>query len=297
MKRFSVNLKPKKKFQPPGMPTPAWIIEQIDENALNRERSDPLRTYLGASIIGGKCTREIWYMWRHALNKENSLPKNFKTGKPEGRICRLFERGHREEEIMFRHLREVGFEVNEFDETGKQFRTSDIGGHFGGGRDARARWPENNLPWFLVECKSYNTKRFQDLKKNGVAEEEPKYYSQMQIYMNAEGLDYGLFMALNKDDESYHMEWIERDPLDATQKLERAEDVIAAQEPPQRLTDKATDWRCQFCDFKNICHFGAPADPSCRSCKHSEPIEDGKWRCNAGGKFGTLCDKWEDITK
>jgi CRISPR/Cas system-associated exonuclease Cas4 (RecB family) len=295
MKRFSVNLKPKKKFQPAGMPPVKWIIEQIDENALNRVRAEPLRQYLGASIIGGKCTREIWYMWRHALNKENSLPKDFKTGKPTGRICRLFERGHREEAIMFQHLREVGFEVNEFDDEGKQFRTSDIGGHFGGGRDARARWP--GLEWFLVECKSYNTKRYQDLIKNGVAEEEPKYYSQMQIYMNAEGLPYSLFMALNKDDESYHMEWIERDPLDATRKLERAEDIISAQEPPQRLTDTATDWRCKFCDFRNICHFNAPADKSCRSCKHAEPIEDGKWRCNAGKEFGKVCDQWEDITK
>lgn len=148
-----------------------------------------------------------------------------------------------------------------------------------------------------MECKTYNSKRFATLVKDGVREEEPKYYSQMQIYMNAEDLPFALFMAINKEDDKYHIEWIERDPVEATLKLERAEEIIAAQEPPQRLTDTPTDFRCRFCDFRNICHFNAPADKACRSCKHAEPIQGGKWRCNAGKTFGTVCNKWDDITK
>lgn len=58
------------------------------------------RTHLGASVLGRKCLRQIWYTWRWAH-----------VTKHTGRLLRLFSRGHREEAALAGYLRSVGFEV------------------------------------------------------------------------------------------------------------------------------------------------------------------------------------------
>lgn len=276
-----------KKFQPDDQPTPGWIIDRINENAAKKNKAEGPRNYLGASSIGDKCTRELWYQFRHVGQEDF-----------DGQMVRLFDRGHREEAVFVEHLRGIGLEVQDTDpRTGKQFRTSDIGRHFGGGRDGRARWgPE--YPWFLVEMKTYNSARFNSLEKDGVKKSSPKYYGQLTVYLNAEGLPYCLFIAVCKDDDRLYVEWIALDKTDAAALLERAEFIIGAQEPPDRVTNVSTDFRCKFCCFHGVCHGKAPADKNCRSCKNAEPVEDGQWRCNKEGReFGEPCEDWQDITK
>lgn len=286
--------KKEKPFQPEDQPPVDWIIQQIDEQAVIRNAEEGPRKYLGASVIGQECKRATWYAWRWCGEKAF-----------EGRMLRLFERGHREEQVIIEHLRQIGMDLDIVDPaTGKQYRHSDIGGHFGGGRDGRGRWPmrdeEGNVVewgrWFLLEFKTYKGKRFDELKKEKVKKNSPKYYGQMQVYMNAEDLDYCLFIAINKDTDEYYMEWVKLDRDYATRMLEDAEEIIGSQEPPQRLTEKQTDWRCRFCDFHGICHGKKPSEENCRSCANSEPIADGQWRCNKPGRtFGTPCDDWKDI--
>jgi len=65
----------------------------------------PFRAHLGGSFIGRKCSRQLWYNFRWALR-----PKH------EGRILRLFERGHREEFSFVSYLRLIGIEVREYSE-------------------------------------------------------------------------------------------------------------------------------------------------------------------------------------
>lgn len=64
------------------------------------------RHHLGASIIGRECWREIWYSWRWAS------PVQF-----EGRMLRLFDRGHEEEHRFADWLRLIGCEVEQYDPT------------------------------------------------------------------------------------------------------------------------------------------------------------------------------------
>ena len=47
------------------------------------------RTHLGASVIGRECGREVWLMFRWALDRSWG-----------GRMLRLFARGKREENIF-----------------------------------------------------------------------------------------------------------------------------------------------------------------------------------------------------
>lgn len=66
---------------------------------LEKTQEDGRRNHLGASLIGRKCRRELWYSFRWATDVKHS-----------GRMVRLFNRGHREEERFVEWLRAVGVE-------------------------------------------------------------------------------------------------------------------------------------------------------------------------------------------
>lgn len=62
------------------------------------------RRHLGASIIGRKCKREIYYSYRW-----------FAQPQFPGRVLRLFRRGHLEEFLLVDLLRQIGAEVEDYD--------------------------------------------------------------------------------------------------------------------------------------------------------------------------------------
>src|SRR5574337_818227 len=83
-----------------------------------REAAEPRRGHLGASVIGRPCERQLWYAFRWAYQEQ------FK-----GRMLRLFQRGHREEDWFAADLRSTGAQVHSVDpRTGQQFRFSAVGG-------------------------------------------------------------------------------------------------------------------------------------------------------------------------
>lgn len=63
-----------------------------------------LRRHLGASVIGRDCMRELWYSHRWAVRARH-----------DGRVLRLFDRGHEEEPRFADWLEIVGAEVQRFD--------------------------------------------------------------------------------------------------------------------------------------------------------------------------------------
>lgn len=79
-------------------PAVASINAKIAEEAENG-----FRRHLGASVIGQKCPRKIWYSFRWAFKS---------TFSP--RMLRLFGRGHREEFAFVDLLRKIGVEVHEY---------------------------------------------------------------------------------------------------------------------------------------------------------------------------------------
>ena len=86
------------------------------------------RSHMGASLIGRACDREVWYGFNWARHVKH-----------EGRIIRLFNRGHLEEGRFIAMLLTIGAVVVQQDENGNQYRISDAGGHFGGAGDGIAR--------------------------------------------------------------------------------------------------------------------------------------------------------------
>lgn len=230
------------------------------------------RTHLGASLIGGECSREIWYGFRWV-----------KKPKFSGRILRLFNRGHLEEARFIAMLLTIGCQVWQQDEHGKQYRISDAGGHFGGSTDGIAMGIPDlpaDVP-ALTEFKTHGEKSFEKLKKEGVRSAKFEHFVQMQVYMRKLGLMYGLYMAVNKNTDEVYAEIIHLDTNCADHHIDRGINLVFAREAPARISNTPGWFKCKFCDHRSLCHgLGDTPDINCRTCTYAWPREDGQWHCN-----------------
>jgi hypothetical protein len=252
----------------------------------------PVRSHLGASLIGDPCDRKLWYSY-HWIKPE----------KFSGRMLRLFNTGHLSEAVFIAMLECIGVEIRQFDpETGKQFNFSHTNGHFGGSSDGIALNLPNLYEPCLLEFKTNSSKTFKKLVKEGVAKSKPVHYTQMQIGMDKLKLNFSLYMAINKDDSDIYVEIIERENYVAGIHLDRAEEIIYATLPPQRMHESAEKFECKYCDFVFLCHMSDVdnVDVNCRSCEYSFPSKEvqGAWNCERFNcdipKENALigCEKW-----
>lgn len=247
------------------------VFEKYEET-----QEDGRRGHLGASIIGRECSRQIWYSFRWA-----------RKVKHEGRLLRLFETGHKAEARFVANLRSIGCEVIE-EVDGKQISFKALGGHFAGSLDGMGR----NIPyapkaWATLEFKTHSAKSFAKLIKDGVKLAKPEHYAQTQIYMLNKGVDRALYLAVNKDTDQLHDEWIHLDVEFAKRLTEKARRIIEATQPPAGISVDPSFFQCKYCDYNDVCHQGAVPDVTCRSCAKSTPTiddsTDAKWKCDQWG--------------
>jgi len=250
-------------------------IEADIEELTAHKYNDGHRNHLGASLIGDACDRRLWYHWRWVMFPRFS-----------GRMQRLFNRGHKEEARFIEWLRDIGFSIWEGTDDGKQFRVSMVEGHFGGSLDGIGIAPAiekyallYQIGPFLTEYKTHNDKSFDKLKKDGVIKSKPRHYAQMCTYGRKYGYRYAIYCAVNKNDDELRIEIVELNWDIGTELERKAEQVITAQTPPKRLSEYPTHIECKFCDFKDICHKGAPYEVNCRSCEFATPVQGGQWHC------------------
>jgi len=80
------------------------IVTAIDRAVRQDAKGgEPRRSHLGASAIGNRCARQAWYGFRWVYQEQHT-----------GRILRLFNRGHEEEDRFNRWLRMAGVEVQDY---------------------------------------------------------------------------------------------------------------------------------------------------------------------------------------
>ena len=306
------------------------ITKEIDRASRELLR-EPRRTHLGASSIGNRCVRAVWYGFRWAYDVDHI-----------GRMRRLFNRGHEEEDRIIRWLRAAGYEVRDYAQRlcynprvdeyycedwdspvtsedvsdsaahqaiakarkqgPKQWGFVDHDGHFSGSSDGKIRGPK--LPddgWGGTEYKTHNDKSFKAVREKGVLSSKPGHWVQMQVYMHYLKLNWCLYVAVNKNDDDIYCEIVTYRPEIAQQYVDVAKRVIDSRQAPRRLSEDASWYECKFCDFREICHKGEAPERNCRSCQYAEPVADKGWRCNA---YGTLipsdfipkgCDNWQGI--
>lgn len=264
------------------------INEEIDSYSV-KTLSDKPRAHLGISEIGSQCSRQLYYKF-HWMKFE----------KYEGRMLRLFKRGHREEERFINYLEGIGCKVKRFDDSGKQFRVSGIMGHYGGSCDGVAMTPWADEP-FLLEFKTHNTKSFCNYIDKGLHKSKPQHYDQMCGYGAKMNLNYAIYLPENKNDDDVKVTVLKLDHERGMQLERKAEEIITAKEPPARISNNAAFFECKWCVFVDICHHNEIPVKNCRSCRMCTPVEGSQWHCSRFNQNVPLefiikgCDKWVPI--
>lgn len=174
-------------------PISAAIGEAIDRAVLARHRAERPRTYVSTSGLGRSCLRQIQYDYL-------TVPKDEGRGF-EPKTLRVFEAGHRAEDIVAGWLRLAGFDLRTERSDGRQFGFEAMGGRFKGhidgcivGRPVAMAYPA------LWENKALGAAPWKDVVKRGVSLARPIYAAQIALYQAYLELpNPALFTALNRD--------------------------------------------------------------------------------------------------
>jgi hypothetical protein len=239
-------------------------------DAYRGAEKNPFRKHMGASGIGKSCGRAIWYSFRW-----------FTVPHFEGRILRLFNRGHLEEARFIALLLVIGVTVFQQDAQGKQFRINDAGGHFGGSGDGVGVGIPDLPPDLacLLEFKTHASKSFTKLVKEGVYISKFEHFVQMQVYMRKMGLTVALYGAVNKDNDELYLEIVPIDTINADQFIDRGKQLVFMRDAPKRIHESPGWYECMYCDHKNVCHLGKEPARNCRTCYYATALPDGTWQC------------------
>ena len=229
-------------------PTIAAMKKAIKENQDRRKRD-----YLGASLIGNPCSRQIWYTY-------NGYPR--KDFEPETLL--RFEDGHRSEELTAQRLRMVkGIELHTHKPDGTQYGFVDLGGKFKGHVDGLIRGlldaPKTPHVW---ENKSCGQKKFNEFQKcltehgskGALKHWNANYYIQAQLYMHYFNMDRHYMTVGLAGGTDYLACRTEYDEVVALMAIDKAKKIIEATDAPLRISEKPDYYICSWCDFKDICH-------------------------------------------
>lgn len=247
-----------------------WLERCTDwKDETNRER-----THLGASVIGKECPRAV------ALSYRKASP----DAAVNGRMVRLFNRGHMEEARLAACLQVAGFTLKLISKDGGQisYKTGELQGSV----DGVIRLQDGSLA--VLEFKTMNRKSWDKLERDGQI--KPEHMAQMRCGMHGLGLKQALYLASCKDTDAIQVYLVEYsgEPVEF---LNLATDITNGLIPP-KLVD--TDFRCKFCDHKSFCHKGASPIASCRTCVHAVFSGNGKVTC--GIAMGdSLCHNYAPI--
>lgn len=230
------------------------LVRLIDQVILEEHASEPPRHYLGASSIGEECSRKLWYRY-------NGHKENF-----DAETLRRFSDGHDTEAKIIRWLERCpGIEIHTRTDTGGQIGFERFAGAFSGHYDGVGRgFPQAPKTWHIVEIKCVNEKAFKELEKLKAQNEKtaielwkPEYYSQVQVYMHMEKLTRSIHIVATPGGRNLISVRTEYDKDHALAMLAKAERIINAKTPPERIGDK-TYFKCKFCSFREMCHETPP---------------------------------------
>lgn len=257
------------------------IINRIYKSYENAESTELYLGRIGASFIGEECNRKIWLSWR-AYARESF----------EGRMLRLFQTGHLQEDRIITDLRNSGLQVWDKKEDGTQYEFTDSTGHFIVKVDGIVKGvPQSEHKAHDLEAKTHNKNSFSSLVKKGVQEAKPLHYSQMQAGMLYGDLTRALYVALCKDDENYHIERVKECKTEQKKIDAKIKSIVGATLRPAGISDDGGSFGCKFCDMKTVCIKEVEPIKSCRSCVYAQPVENGQWLCNSSSNILTLDDQ------
>jgi len=226
-------------FRAAGIATAVGMA--IDAALLARHRAQPPRHYVSSSGLGRECLRQIQYDY---LAVPKDPDRDFDPG-----TLRIFEAGHRGEEVVAGWLRAAGFDLRTGHADGRQFGFSALDGRFKGhidgcllGGPAPMAFPA------LWENKAVGAAPWKEIVKRGVVLARPVYAAQIALYQAYLDLPSpALFTALNRDTWELHAELVLFDGVLAQAMSDRAVHVVRASEAEELLPRAAADRSSAIC--------------------------------------------------
>jgi hypothetical protein len=227
------------------------VTALIDAGMQRARASHGARQYLGASRLGVACERALQYEYAQA-----PVDPGRET---EGRMLRIFERGHVIEDRVADWLRAAGFDLRTRRADGEQFGFEAANGRLQGHVDGViVGGPEGFAYPALWENKCLGTKAFRDLEKHRLTVSKPVYAAQVALYQAYLDLHAhpALFTAVNADSMEIYAERVPFDGGLAQRMSDRAVKVITATETgellPRSFAD-ATHFECRMCAWQDRC--------------------------------------------
>ena len=227
-------------------------LEALKRICVEQGNKQTPRNYLGASLIGNPCSRQIWYSYKAAPKKPF-----------EAETLWNFEDGHRTEDLIAARLRLLpNIELWTHKDDGSQYGFEALGGKFKGHIDGVIRGliqAPKALHIWENKCsaeKKYN--EFQSLKakhgeKQTLKNWNENYFIQAQLYMHFLQIDrhyMTVAKAGGRDIDSCRTEY---QPEIAEKAIDKADKIINAQSEPMRISENADYFICRWCDYADIC--------------------------------------------
>ena len=246
------------------LPDPVNTIATMIDQYHASKKSKP-RPHMGVSLLGHHCDRWLWINFRWAVVEDF-----------DGRILRLFRRGHSEEDTIIRDLRSIGIDIR------SSQRRVDFGNHVSGSLDGviEKGVPEAPKARHVAEFKTHSKKSFDDMVKNGVEKSKPMHFIQMQVYMHGTNINRALYLAVCKDDDRIYTERVKYDKKVAEDAIIRGKRIAMSDRMPEPVSADPSWYQCKFCPAHSFCHKQEPTRHiNCRTCAHSTAMPDSTFRC------------------
>ena len=221
-------------------------LSKIINRHLEKSQVDQQRNYIGASSIGKACKRAIWYDYNH-FNKASFT----------GKQLLKFKFGNFAEETLFQFLEQSGYTIVGRNVPCEEPSLPIFQGHI----DGIIEHPDDGLS--IVEMKSINDAGFRMFASKGLKQWEntfgaqkfqQSYYAQVQSYMGMKNINRAYLLAVNKDTSELCDEEIFFDEIYYDSLVAKAEEIVSAQEAPERINKNDFWFQCQECRFKGVCH-------------------------------------------
>lgn len=225
----------------PRPPIAEAISAAIDIGLSARHRCERPRTYVSSSGLGRDCLRQIQFDFLGVPKDEG---QEFAP-----RTLRIFEAGHRAEDIVAGWFRTAGFDLRTERPDGCQFGFEALGGRFKGHIDGCFVSGPVAMDYpALWENKALGASSWKDVVKRGVSISRPVYAAQIALYQAYMDLPHpALFTALNRDTMELHAELVPFDAHLAQEMSDRAVAVVQASDGEQLLPRAAADRTAVVC--------------------------------------------------
>lgn len=212
------------------------IVKIIEETIRNRPK-DERRQYIGASQIGHKCDRAIWYAF-NGFEKECDSVK----------MQKVYDAGRIFENLILDYIIAGGIIVEGIERACEDEEIPMFRGHMDG-----VLMLPNQDP-IVLELKTSKASSFARFVQHGLMAWAPQYYDQLQSYMGMTGYKNGVLVAINKDSSELHEEWVKFDEIHYASIKEKVKRIINASETPEKINRSPLFYVCQMCNFRRVCH-------------------------------------------